>query len=274
MSKFYIVSRNELAGTKGSDSGDFKQYTELGWELAIFRIYLNELIKDGTFDVEEDTVVTNDDRAFLYTKYCKNVVSFNEFMSMDVEDEKVYDITPLGLEREVLDKIFDIEMRLYNSSVHSNMLNSSFDLPNVDDVLRDENKFVCMIVRRRDWCAERSVDEQEIRSLIDYHREIGRSVYVMGKSCEDYDNGTDVFHVSFPEMAALINHKDCKLFISPVSGGGMIRFYTGNCKFVAVDPVGCAQDHVLFYGADVDMTGTLNDKNFRIVRNVLESKYV
>lgn len=270
MSKFYILSRNERAGIIGSDSGHQSEYTELGWELAIFRIYFNELVKDGTFDQEQDFVVTNDDRAFLYTKYCKNVISFKDFMGMNIDQEYVVDITSYNLDRHLVDKIFTEETRLYNDSVHQNQLNTELDLPDISEILKNNNEFVCITVRRRDYVSARSIDENNIRTVIDYYRALGKTVYVMGKSCEDYENGTDVFHVSLPELAALLNHPKCELFITPTSGGGMIRFYTGKCKMVVVDHTHCVHDHVLFFGADVDRTGTINNETLSIVRSILD----
>jgi hypothetical protein len=155
----------------------------------------------------------------------------------------------------------------YTEDVKNNIYNTMLDLPDHNSILKNDNKFIAISIRKRDWCPERTPDESKINKIIDLYIQKGFSIYVMGKSCEHYDNGTNIFHVTLPELASLLNSDLCERFISPVSGGGMIRFYTGQSKFTVIDKAGESNNHVLLFGGDVDRTGNLNESNFKIVKN-------
>lgn len=269
MSKYFIISKNDFAGISGNDSGNLNQYTELGWELAIFRIYFNELVRKKIFNLDSDFVVTNHDRAFLYTKYCKNVISYNDYLNYRMSSDSILDIgyESRGYEPYIINEIFAKEMVQYTDEVKNNIYNTMLDLPEIDNVLRNKNKFIAICIRKRDWGAERTPDEIKINKIIELYIKNGFSIYVMGKSCESYDNGKNIFHVTLPELASLLNSDLCEEFISPVSGGGMIRFYTGKCNFTVIDQTNIVKNHVLLFGGDVNRTNTLTDKNFKIVKS-------
>lgn len=268
MPTYFILSKSDFAGTSGNDSGNMQQYTELGWELAIFRIHFNELVRKKIFNVNSDFVVTNHDRAFLYTKYCKNVVSYDDFLKIKISSEDVvFNITSLYGGEDPTDTIFSQRMVWYTEDVKNNIYNTMLDLPDHNSILKNDNKFIAISIRKRDWCPERTPDESKINKIIDLYIQKGFSIYVMGKSCEHYDNGTNIFHVTLPELASLLNSDLCERFISPVSGGGMIRFYTGQSKFTVIDKAGESNNHVLLFGGDVDRIGNLNESNFKIVKN-------
>jgi hypothetical protein len=268
MPSYFILSKSDFAGISGNDSGNMQHYTELGWELAIFRIHFNELVRKKIFNVDSDFVVTNHDRAFLYTKYCKNVISYDEYVKIkNHADDNVFNIISLYGGEDPTDTIFSHRMISYTQSVKNNIYNTMLDLPDINSVLKNDNKFIAISIRKRDHCPERTPDQSKIDKMIDICVEKGMSVYVMGKGCEYYENGTNVFHVNLPQLASLLNSSLCERFISPVSGGGMIRFYTGTCKFSVIDKANESNNHVLLFGGDVDRTGTLNKQIFKIVHD-------
>jgi len=268
MSTYFILSKSDFAGVSGNDSGNMQQYTELGWELAIFRIHFNELVRKKIFNTDSDFVVTNLDRAFLYTKYCKNVISYDEFLKIKISsDDTVFNITSLYGSEDPIDTIFSQRMVRYTEDVKNNPYNIMLDIPDVNSILRNDNNFVAISIRKRDHCPERTPDKLKIDKIIDLSVQKGMSVYVMGKGCESYDNGTNIFHVNLPQLASLLNSNLCERFISPVSGGGMIRFYTGLCRFNVIDKANESGNHVLLFGGDVDRSNTLNKQKFKIVHD-------
>ena len=268
MSNYFILSKSDFSGISGDDSGNMQQYTELGWELAIFRIHFNELVRKKIFNNDSDFVVTNHDRAFLYTKYCKNVISYDDFLKIKLSmTDQVFNIISLYGGEDPVDTIFSNRMINYTKTAKNNIYNTMLDLPDINSILRNDNKFVAISIRKRDHCPERTPDKSKIDKIIDLSIQKRMSVYVMGKGCESYDNGTNIFHVSLPELASLLNSNLCDRFISPVSGGGMIRFYTGVCRFNVIDKANESGNHVLLFGGDVDRSGTLNKQKFKIVHD-------
>lgn len=268
--KYYIVSKNINAGVRGDDSNNLSTYFELGWELAITRIYLNLLLKRKEFDADKDFVVTNFDRGFLYSKYCKNVITYADFLKNNIDQSCVVDLTD-NEAKIAVNNIFLGDMLNYIPEVLENELNKEIDLKDPLDIVKDDKQFICMVVRKRDHCPYRSMSELDVEKIINFYLNKNINVYIMGKNCESYDNGKNVFHVGYREFASLINSDKCLKMITPTSGGGMIRFYTGNCPIDVVDVAGeSRRDHVLLYGENADFTGMRNKNLFNLVRLVDE----
>jgi len=228
MTKYFIASKDISSGVSGDDNIHLQVYTELGWELAVSRIYLNDLLQKNIIDKENDFIVTSYDRHFLYSKYFKNVISYSNFIDTVKETDFVDDLTIKFY--EIIDEIGkDRTISLYKENIYLNNINTDVDLHNINNVLKNDNNFICLVIRKRDSYSKRNMSDESINEIINFYTSNNVSVYLMGKNCQSYDNGKNVFHVDYKSFATLINSEKCLKMITPLSGGGMIRFFTGIC---------------------------------------------
>ena len=90
--RYLILGKDDLKGIPGSDSakdGDINRYWELGWESVGGRIDFISFYNQGFWDQDNMTAVAIEDRMFLYTKMCKNVISYTEFKKLNVSREQI-----------------------------------------------------------------------------------------------------------------------------------------------------------------------------------------
>jgi hypothetical protein len=76
--KYYILSHNLVL-----ESELLEQYWELGWEIGLSRVHIINKLLNNEINNEEVTIVTLNDRMFLYSKIFKNVLSYEEFLLLD-----------------------------------------------------------------------------------------------------------------------------------------------------------------------------------------------
>jgi len=271
MTKYFIASKDVVRGVAGDDHEDMRLYTELGWELASSRLYINYLLQKGEIDKDNDVIVTNYDRQFLYSKHFKNVISYSDFVNNVQSSDIVEDLVP-GLGEWIREMTVDIDMTQYKEEIYCNLINTDLDLGNIDDIVKNDDNFICLVVRKRSHCPHRSMPEESVDAIINFYKNNGFSVYIMGKDCENYDNGKNVFHVSYRDFATLINSEKCLKLITPLSGGGMIRFFTGICPtyvFLTYDEK--RLNHLLYWGDGIDaFKNTFKDGKMHFVHSIEE----
>lgn len=77
--KYIIAGKNDSAGIVGDDSSSLSSYFELGWEVVGSRLDIIKLLKLKLINNDETTIVTIEDRMFMYSSFCKNVISWESF---------------------------------------------------------------------------------------------------------------------------------------------------------------------------------------------------
>ena len=80
--KYIIAGKNTAAGVKGNDSADLRVYFELGWEVVGSRLDAIKLLKTGALSNDDTTIVTVNDRKFMYSSIFKHVISWEEFLAL------------------------------------------------------------------------------------------------------------------------------------------------------------------------------------------------
>lgn len=263
---YYIVSHDRMSGVGTDDSlygNGQSDYLELGWELAASRIYFNFLFESGSFNNEKDWLVAATDRIFLYSKYVKNIIPYSVFHRNYVQNPflfygKIRDLTANGLHEAMTNIIPDSYH--YTDIVKNLNIHTQINLLNEENIVRNKNKFICIAVRRRGHEPGRSMPDVLVNKIIKTSIKNNIDVYVFGKGCEDYDNGKNIHHVSYQECATLLNSDNCILFVSSLSGGGMIRFFTGKCKHIVLD---CLNEYDVNnpfnYGNDIDFSSVIKN---------------
>jgi len=275
---YIIAGCNTKNGTVGDDSARGEEYFELGWELVLTRLCVISGLKNKLFDPEKDTIVTINTRQFLYTSLFKNVISYQEFLSRNVSKDDIYDLTMDVGNWVVYNKPNTTANKLWSSQkdfIGSNYLYTSetapeigkFDLIDTNKILKDNNNFCCMVVRKRDHVPGRGMPESFVNDCLTRLYNKKYTIYVMGKSTESYENKEkNVYHISLQEMASLINDPRCKGLITPLSGGGMIRFFTGICPMITFDMTGhYSNTHPLMWGEPINFT-RLSPSNWKLIQ--------
>lgn len=244
--KYVIVSYNKNLGVDGDR--DMDEYFELGWEMALSRMCLISMIKQKKFNPDIDVVVTNQTREFLYTNFCKNVVSYENFCNLKTSmNDEIYNLAYeifLNATNRIKSSVCELwnfknmntdAQYPYNIEQAPEIVN--FDLLPLEEVLKDDSEYICFLVRKRKWCSNsRNLSEHQIKECLDYAKKKNLTVYIMGKNTEAYhDPSSSVYHVSFRELASLINGVKCRVFLTTWSGGSFIRFFTGICKTITID---------------------------------------
>ena len=176
--RYVILSVNTKAGISDNDSGNLTQYFELGWELIISRLYLIHLIAEKFIDPIKDIIVTNDSRQFLYNNFCKTVISYETFLTINLTTEDTVFNIPYFLE-----KTFPYEKNIakwpwyiknnenyetYHYTVEQIPDIVSFDLLPTNNVIKNNSKYICLVVRKRDHVKFRSHSEEQIESILKF----------------------------------------------------------------------------------------------------------
>jgi len=280
--KYVITSYNK--NTKIDGDGGFNEYFELGWELSLSRLCLISMIKKGLFNSDEDTVVTNQSREFLYSSFCKNVLSYESFANLKLEEsDDVYDLSTEILNNAGYGKPSSAT-HLWNSE---NLNTSSpypytiehapeickFDLLDINKIMKCDKDFICFVIRKRKWSNGRNLKEHEIEKILNFAKQKNLAVYIVGKNTESYANpSNDVYHVEFQEFTTLINSERCKALITSASGISMIRFFTGICKMITFDLNKEYNPHFPLWGGDTVIFSDLKLKNKWLILNNFNEK--
>lgn len=273
--KFIIVGYDRNSNFPGKENG---WYFELGWELIKTRLALISLIKEEKMDKDSVYVVTQPDRKFFYSKFCKNVISHEEYNKLIDDTSLVYDLV-----QDMINWVNSGHVWKCSNTPVSNLWQSKTNLVsykytkeeapliNEFDLLKTkiEDPFVCMVIRKRKWVQNRGMTDEQIKKCFEIFKEKQLKVFIMGNDAEEYANNDDIVHISLQNMASLINDDKCKSLITPLSGGGLIRFFTGKCPMITFD----LQNHragnesnPLFWSKEM-IFSNLDESNWKIVNN-------
>jgi hypothetical protein len=241
------------------------------------------MIKEGFFDPEKDTVVTNSSREFLYSKFCKNVIAFEDYEKLNFSPgDKVFDL----VEEVVLAGGYGVNNNApklwgvsainaeepYKYTVKQAPEIQQFDLLDIKNVVKDDSDYICFVIRQRDWCDHRNLTQEQINKCLQYAKQNNLTVYVMGKGCEKYTNSkNNVYHVSLQELATLINDTKCRALLTTLTGGSVIRFFTGICRMITFDLGSEYNPKTPLWGGDMIVFSNLKPYNW-ILLNKFEEK--
>ena len=270
-------------GIKGDDTGNLTQYFELGWELIVSRLCLISMIKEGHFDPEKDTVVTNSSREFLYSKFCKNVIAFEHFENINFSPEdKVFDLVQevvlaggYGVNNSA-PKLWGVSAinaeEPYKYTLKEAPEIQQFDLLDIKNVLKDDSDYICFVIRKRDWCDHRNLTEEQINKCLQYAKQKNLTVYIMGKGTESYSAPENkVHHINLQEMATLINNDKCKALLTTLTGGSVIRFFTGTCRMITFDLGSEYNPKTPLWGGDMIVFSNLKPYNWILLNKFEEN---
>jgi hypothetical protein len=109
-----------------------------------------------------------------------------------------------------------------------------------------------------------------MKKCIKYATDKKLTVYVFGKGCEEF-NDKNVYSMSLQEITSILNNKKCKALITPLSGTGVVRLFTGICPMITFDMEGIQDPrYPLLWGDGANFSG-LNKNNWIVVNGFDEN---
>jgi hypothetical protein len=221
--KTIIVGIDDFTGSASSDSSNLSSYFELGWEIMTTHLKVKEMLYIGSIN-SDDTVVTCKGREFLYKKLFNNVICWSDFKNLNNE------ANPINLLSFFINDFSNLQhiennpneaLQSYFFSFENNG-KIEFEFP-IDD------GFVCMVYRERNHDSHRNMDKGLFSELIYYvNKVLRKKAFVVGFNSESFCDNIDSFHVSLKDFTSLINHKNCKLCLSSLTGPPHLTYFFGN----------------------------------------------
>jgi hypothetical protein len=226
MSVFYITGKDSVKGEIGADSGDLNEYFELGWEVMSTHCDVKELLYVGKINKEKDTVVTCEGREFLYQEDFLNVINWKQFKTLNVPPTEMIDLC-----RGAIDRIINSGISTkpaIKPNINKDIINSYFNFKRASNIIIPEENFICLVYRKRNHYSHRNIDDNYFRDVLTFLTEkLKLSVFIVGYGSEIFTN-KNIFCVSLQEFTTLINHNNCKLCLSTLTGPPHLTYHFGN----------------------------------------------
>lgn len=234
---YIIAGKNDAAGISGNDSADLAVYFELGWEVVGSRLDAIKLLRTDKISNESTTIVTIDDRKFMYTSMFKNVISWDEFRKRrDNNEIGIFDTIEDWTQTRpfsFLNPNHDFEFwENRDASPQANSRYSRYEqdydyivngFTKNDEItrnLKDDEKYYVACLRFRDHCNFRSSPEVWWSLLLDkIIAETGRKVFLVGHGSEKFVKNEKMKHVEkLQDYVTLIQDSRCRAVIAQSTG--------------------------------------------------------
>jgi hypothetical protein len=233
--RYIIAGKNTAAGVKGNDSADLGVYFELGWEVVGSRLDAIKLLKTGKLINDDTTIVTVEDRMFMYTSIFKNVISWIKFKEISNDlgpNDTVEDWTetkPFSF----LNPNGDCEFWENNDSRPSSysrysryeqdyeeITNGFTKNDHLLDHLSSDETFYVACLRFRDHCDFRSSPTEWWTVLLNrIASETNRRVFLIGHGSENFEKNDMMKHVPrLQDYVTLIQDPRCRAVIAQSTG--------------------------------------------------------
>lgn len=234
--KYIILSKDLNKGKVGDDSGNLSRYFELGWECIGSRFDFIAMYNRGEIQEDNVTIVTIEDRMFFYTKFYKNVISYDQFLQLlnkgiITKEDIIDDWTINHKNLKFLNgKTFvnPENKKYYRYEEDRHLIFDGFDL---SGSISPNCEFVVMCIRYRDWSSNRNSNINFYQNLVDKIKD-KYQIFVVGKGNEDFCTRNSINYVDkLKDYVALIKNKNCKGLICQSTGTAVLAF---NCAEVDI----------------------------------------
>ena len=186
----------------------FLHYTELGWEVTVGRLKVIRMINENRIS-KNDTIITLEDRTFLYSKFCK------------VQPFKTDPKPPLGL-TPTNENYSNWLHELYVYDGKIGPWRWKQDIPKILDFDYEECNpppFVVINHRIRNHDVGRNGEEENTRSLVSMVMDLGYKAFIAGRYADSIDPRAE-YVPKLRTVMSLSNHRNCCCFIG--SGGPVL----------------------------------------------------
>ena len=221
--KYLILAKKTSEGVPGDDSGDIQKYFELGWESVGSRFDFIAMLNKGEVDTQNLTIVTLEDRMFMYTKFYDNVISYKQFLEMDIPKEDVLADWPanhmsFNFVKHPHQHFSFVEQgtgKYFRHEQDGELIFNGFDLEGTID---PDGEFITICIRHRDWCKDRNSDVSFYQKIVDGLKD-HYPIYVAGRGNEEFCEKNNIEYVArLKDYVSLIKNKKCKSLITQSTG--------------------------------------------------------
>lgn len=238
--KYIILSKDMKKGKPGDDidtTSGIKEYFELGWESIGSRFDFIASYNQGLIDENNTTVVTIEDRMFMYSKFFKNVISYDEFKNIDVKEIDIIIDYPESFPQvtayypELFSDKND-KNKYFRKKEDQDLIFNGFD---IDDAIKPESSFVVMCIRHRDWCKDRNSDLSFWQKLVNGING-AHDIFVVGKNNENFCFENNITYIpKLRDYVSLIKNKNCKGVILQSTGTAVLALTCSESDIYFVD---------------------------------------
>jgi hypothetical protein len=225
--EYIITAKNQYLGTSYSDTPNPLAVTEICSELIITRLHVLDLLNTNRIN-NDCYIVTVDERKCLYDNIFKNVISFNEFKILNVDNSKVYDLLEDrtyfhlaqggGIQYFPFYHNFERDKNEIYNITKSNLNEYNLSKP-----------FVVLVIRKRGAWPEKNLSEEFWNELINHLKINNINVLVFGRECENFCDGVKVQYIkNFQDWCTIAQHENIKHVFSTMTGGVYPLLIFGN----------------------------------------------
>jgi hypothetical protein len=246
--KYIIVAKDRYRGDSTSDAHDPLSITEIATELVITRLYLIMLLQEGKID-KSDCVVTIEERKCLYTKIFDNVISYQEYQSLNHGDIESIDLLDNGIFLQMAsgpkDRRLIPYMPFYQNWERDKDLITNVDWSNLKEYDLD-SPFISLVIRKRAAWTEKNMTDEFWDDLIKKLNENNIKTFVFGKETEKWCDGENVtFIKNYRDWCSIVRNPNCKNVMSTMTGGvyPCLIFGHDNINMTIIDNTKLMEEH-------------------------------
>jgi len=242
--KYFILGREDPL-----NYSEYGQYTELGWESHVFNFELRRMLIQKEITRNSVTIVTVKDRMFLYETLFTNVISYDDFLSLNVNSNDIIQFGDLGISVNPNDEVYRIYLE--NKKIMCDFKHYDIEEP---------NNFWVLHIRFHKFANNRNHPEEFYKTIIEeVKKKYNFKCFIFGAGAKHFENKEEnIIHVNLKEYCTLMSKDNCKFIIGPMSGGTLVCQYAANPKsFIYVITPGASYGNgTLFHDHKYNFTGT------------------
>ena len=244
--KYIILGKALNKGTINNDSSELSVYFELGWEVVGSRMDIIKQINGNQLDIENTTLVTVEDRKFMYKSFYPKVISYEEFLNIKTSNDIIDDWTInrnfsfLNAYDDYVDKVTK-EYKYINRDFDT--IFNGFNLSNSTLPTNNEDRFIVLALRYRDHNSHKNADENFFSRMVEEIKsKITKNIYIVGYGSEKFSHKNECIYVDrLVDFVNLIKDKNCISLISQSTGTVCLSFLCSVAPIHLLDHTKCSE---------------------------------
>ena len=205
----------------------------LGHEIHVSRFILFDLFQRNLIDSNSIIVNLYSDRFFLYDKYFKEIITYNEYKKTKNPNIEEIDLTQYSNFKKGQIDVFKKLNYRYEQFEKTDFIMNCLHNINFHDLTNNDlckNKFILIHTRTRINNNENKNIDSLLKTIDKIKAISDKKIIVFSTDNLNVQKENVHFINTLHLYASFLNNKNCELFISEWSGGGQLSqyFYTGN----------------------------------------------
>jgi len=243
--KYIILGKSLKKGTIGNDSSDLSVYFELGWEVVGSRIDIINLLASENIDTNNTTLVTTQDRKFMYSKFFDKTISYEDFLNVKTTNDVIEDWTISRNFRflKAYNNFVDLDSKKYlHYDRDYDLIFNGYDIQN-STFNNQEEKFVVLALRYREHNSHKNAYNNLFEELVrKIKSNITKNIFVVGYGSESFCNQNDCVYIDkLVDYVSLIKDKNCVTLISQSTGTLCLALTSSETHIQLIDHTRCSE---------------------------------